>query len=731
MRGASEESLFATEKAKGRIAYRLYASSMLVGISLIWLYRVTHMPGEGRGGKWLWVGLLGAELWYGFYWILTQSVRWNPIYRSTFKDKLSQRYEAKLPGVDIFVCTADPVAEPPSLVISTVLSVMAYNYPPEKLSVYLSDDGGSVLTFYALWEASQFAKHWLPFCKRYQVEPRSPSAYFSELDVSHGTCDSKGKDWSLMKDLYEGMVNRIGSVVILGKIPEEHKGKHKGFSEWDAKVSSRDHHPIVQVLIDGKEQTATDNDGERLPTLVYMAREKRPESHHNFKAGAMNALLRVSSVISNSPLILNVDCDMYSNNFDSIRDALCFFLDEEMGHSIGFVQYPQNCNNLTKNDLYGSSFNTVNQVEHHGLDSWGGTLYIGTGCFHRRDILCGRSYSKDYKEDWNKGVKRKAGESVQEVEEIAKSLATCTYEHNTQWGNEIGLKYGCPVEDVLTGLAIHCRGWKSIYFNPPRKGFLGVGPTTLEQALVQHKRWSEGNFQIFLSKNCPFLVGRGKFKLGLQMGYSIFGLWAPNSFPTLHYVVVPSLGLLHGISFFPKVTSPWFIPFAYVAIGKYTYSLIESLRCGDTLRGWWNLQRIWMIKRISSYLYATIEAWLKLLGVSKMAFAITTKTSSDDASKRYEQEMMEFGSSSSMFVIIATVALLNLLCLFGGLRRVAMDTRIVDQFLVQVILCGIIVAANIPIYEALFFRRDKGSLPSSITVVSLGFVLLACLIPIV
>lgn len=89
------------------------------------------------------------------------------------------RYGNELPCVDIFVCTADPKIEPPMLVINTVLSVMAYDYPPEKLAVYLSDDAGSDLTFYALLEASRFAKHWLPYCKKFGVEPRSPQAYFS------------------------------------------------------------------------------------------------------------------------------------------------------------------------------------------------------------------------------------------------------------------------------------------------------------------------------------------------------------------------------------------------------------------------------------------------------------------------------------------------------------------------------------------------------------------------
>jgi hypothetical protein len=37
-----------------------------------------------------------------------------------------------------------------------------------------------------------------------------------------------------------------------------------------------------------------DIDGGRLPTLVYMAREKRPQWPHHFKAGAENALVYIS-----------------------------------------------------------------------------------------------------------------------------------------------------------------------------------------------------------------------------------------------------------------------------------------------------------------------------------------------------------------------------------------------------------------------------------------------------
>lgn len=44
-----------------------------------------------------------------------------------------------------------------------------------------------------------------------------------------------------------------------------------------------------QILVDGKEEST-----KAIPTLVYLSREKRPQHHHNFKAGAMNALVIVS-----------------------------------------------------------------------------------------------------------------------------------------------------------------------------------------------------------------------------------------------------------------------------------------------------------------------------------------------------------------------------------------------------------------------------------------------------
>lgn len=53
---------------------------------------------------------------------------------------------------------------------------------------------------------------------------------------------------------------------------------------------------------------------------------------------------------------------MYSNNSGSLRDALCFLMDEEKGQRIAFVQFPQSFDNITKNDIYSGSLRVITEV---------------------------------------------------------------------------------------------------------------------------------------------------------------------------------------------------------------------------------------------------------------------------------------------------------------------------------------------------------------------------------
>ena len=59
---------------------------------------------------------------------------------------------------------------------------------------------------------------------------------------------------------------------------------------------------------------------------VYLSREKRLDHEHNKKAGAMNALVRASALITNGSYVMNLDCDHYVNNSEALREVSILLL---------------------------------------------------------------------------------------------------------------------------------------------------------------------------------------------------------------------------------------------------------------------------------------------------------------------------------------------------------------------------------------------------------------------
>ena len=164
---------------------------------------------------------------------------------------------------------------------------------------------------------------------------------------------------------------------------------------------------------------------------------------------------------------------MYVNDADTIQETLCFFMDEKRGHEISFLQFPQNYDNITKNDIYACSFSVVNngagviydhsfvsmrrkvyrsfggltcykswlnmKIDLAGLGGYGATPCSGTGCFHRRESLTGKVHPKDYSGEWIMEAKNNTDKTVNELEEASKVSANCSYERDTQWGKKVSL----------------------------------------------------------------------------------------------------------------------------------------------------------------------------------------------------------------------------------------------------------------------------------------------------
>ncbi|KAJ4700996.1 Cellulose synthase [Melia azedarach] len=370
--------------------YRLIILLRMAILGLFFHYRILHPVNDAYG---LWMTSVICEVWFAVSWIFDQFPKWSPIVRETYLDRLSLRYEkegkpSELADVDIFVSTVDPMKEPPLITANTVLSILAVDYPVDKVACYVSDDGAAMLTFEALSETSEFARKWVPFCKKFNIEPRAPEWYFAQkVDYLKDKVDPTFiRERRAMKREYEEFKVRINGLVAMAqKVPEDGWTMQDG-TPWPGN-NVRDHPGMIQVFLG--HNGVRDIEGNELPRLVYVSREKRPGFEHHKKAGAMNALIRVSAIISNAPYLLNVDCDHYINNSKALREAMCFMMDPTSGKKICYVQFPQRFDGIDRHDRYSNRNVVFFDINMKGLDGIQGPIYVGTGCVFRRQALYG------------------------------------------------------------------------------------------------------------------------------------------------------------------------------------------------------------------------------------------------------------------------------------------------------------------------------------------------------
>ncbi|OMO88326.1 Cellulose synthase [Corchorus olitorius] len=416
--------------------YRLLIVIRLVALILFLIWRWRN---PNPDAIWLWVLSIICESWFAFSWLLDILPKLNPINRATDLAALREKFEqpspsnptgrSDLPGVDVFVSTADPEKEPPLVTANTLLSILAADYPIEKLSAYISDDGGAILTFEAMAEAVRFAEH--------DIEPRNPDSYFSlktdptknkkradfvkdrrwvkreydEFKVRiNGLPECIRKRSEMQNSKEEAKEKRLAKENNGGQLPPDFKydkatwmadGTHWPGTWFNptADHSKGDHAGIVQVMskfpesdpvmgcADEKRLDFTGIDI-RIPMFAYVSREKRPGYDHNKKAGAMNGLVRASAVLSNGPFILNLDCDHYIYNSLAIKEGMCFMMDRG-GDRICYIQFPQRFEGIDPSDRYANHNTVFFDGSMRALDGLQGPVYVGTGCMFRRYALYG------------------------------------------------------------------------------------------------------------------------------------------------------------------------------------------------------------------------------------------------------------------------------------------------------------------------------------------------------
>lgn len=137
---------------------------------------------------------------------------------------------------------------------------------------------------------------------------------------------------------------------------------------------------------------------------------------------------------------------------------------------------------------------------------------------------------------------------------------------------------------------------------------------------------------------------------------------------------------------------------------------------------------MWLYRRTSSFLFGFIDTIMKQLGFSESAFVITAKVAEEEAAERYNEEVMEFGVDSPMFLLLGTLGMLNLFSFVAAVMRLAFGDGGVDfqTMGMQFVITGVLVVINWPLYKGMLLRKDKGKMPMSVTVKSVVLALSAC-----
>ncbi|XP_047972648.1 cellulose synthase-like protein D4 [Salvia hispanica] len=796
--------------------YRLLIAIRFVVMCFFLVWRVRH-PNEDA--VWLWLMSVVCEIWFAFSWILDQLPKMHPINRETDLPLLRDKFEAPspanptgrsdLPGMDVFVSTADPEKEPPLVTANTILSILAVEYTVEKLACYVSDDGGALLNFEAMAEACSFADLWVPFCRKHDIEPRNPESYFSlkgDPTKNKNRVDFV-KDRRRVKREYDEFKVRING------LPDSIRRRSEAFNAreemkmlkhmretgadtlepikvtkatWMADgthwpgtwaVASRehakgDHAGILQVMLKPPSSDPLMGSSEgniidfsdvdiRLPMFVYMSREKRPGYDHNKKAGAMNALVRASAILSNGPFMLNLDCDHYINNCNAIREGMCFMMDRG-GEDICYIQFPQRFEGIDPSDRYANHNTVFFDGNMRALDGLQGPVYVGTGCMFRRFALYGFDPPKldklpanvdktaelkttdfDPELDVNLLPKR-FGNSTLLAESIpvaefqgrpiadhpavkygrppgilraprealdattvaeAVSVVSCWYEDKTEWGDRVGWIYGSVTEDVVTGYRMHNRGWRSVYCVTKRDAFRGSAPINLTDRLHQVLRWATGSVEIFFSRNNAFLATK-KLNVLQRLAYINVGVYPFTSLFLIVYCFLPALSLFSGYFIVQNLDITFLLLLLTMSVCLIGLAILEVKWSGVSLEDWWRNEQFWLISGTSAHLAAVVQGLLKVIAGIEISFTLTSKSAGEDNDDIFaELYLVKWSSLMIPPIVIGMVNIIAIVVAF--LRTIYETTPQWSKFIGGAFFSFWVLAHLYPFAKGLMGRRKK------------------------
>jgi cellulose synthase (UDP-forming) len=276
------------------------------------------------------------------------------------------------------------------------------------------------------------------------------------------------------------------------------------------------------------------------------------------KAGNINHALRNTE----GEIVVVFDADMVPDE-DFLKKTITYFSNSK----VGFVQTPQYYQNFQNNEITGGSWEQQ--------EFFFGPIMRGKDNSNAA-FICGT----------NVAIRRTALEQVGGMNE--KNIA----------------------EDFLTSLAIHQKGWQSIYV--PEVLAQGLAPEDLLSYYKQQLRWARGSLEVLFGYNPLFKKG---LSLSQKIEYLSSALFYFNGFIVAIDIIMPLIFLYTSIEPVSASTASlamFFIPFMFfnlltlylVSNGRFTFRAISFTQ---------------------SSFFLQLQALLSIIFHRKMGFSVTSK----------------------------------------------------------------------------------------------------------
>ncbi|CAN4095954.1 unnamed protein product [Withania somnifera] len=628
--------------------YRLLILIRLLGLVCFLAWRVTN---PNTDAMWLWGVSIVCELWFAFSWLLDILPKLNPINRSADLPTLKEKFESPsptnphgrsdLPGVDVFI--SDPEKEPPLVTANTILSIIAVEYPVEKVSVYISDDGGAIFTFEAMAEAVLFAQVWVPFCRKHDIEPRNPDSYFSQKTdpMKNKKRPDFVKDRRWIKREYDEFKVRInGLPEVIRKRCEMHNSK-----EVKKEKALAMNNNGGAVPADFKFQKTTWlADGTHWPGTWFDPIADHKKGDH---AGILQVLYTLGLDVCSGTMhsmvftlhdLMSTPDSSGKNKKQAKNTAMPSDLDDDSQPLTGHPDL-----NLPKQ--FGNSTMFVES--------------IAVAEFQGRP-LADHINVKNGRPPGALLIPRPPLDAPTVAEAIA--VISCWFEDKTELGDIIGWIYGSVTEDVVTGYRMHNHGWRSIYCITKRDAFRGTAPINLTDRLHQVLRWATGSVEIFYSRNNPMLVGP-HLKFLQRIAYFNVAVYPFTSIFLVVYCFIPAFCLFTG-KFIVKTLNIYFL---LITVTLVLISLLEVKWSGIGLEELWRNEQFWLIGGTSAHFAAVIQGLLKVIAGVEISFTLTSKSAGEDEEDVYaDLHMVKW---TSLFILPLTISVVNIMAMVIGISR--------------------------------------------------------------